>query len=210
MSLSSNNFDRVLERRIGIHNNIPRIRNVTKSIDILGYLEFKKSENIFKSLNIMEGLFSASLLPSGSIDKGDLIYDRREDRYGYIVNPQRRGVNNVPYGYLADIYMCNAVISIAHPYEASDTYNRKTVYWNRVIHHQSMKALISPINLLLEDIVGSKIDKTMSYCYLDYSATVHQGDRIYDGEKYYIVQKIADDVSYDGALKVIEIGVINV
>jgi hypothetical protein len=210
MSLASDNFDRVLERRIGIHNNVPRIRNVTKSIDILGYLEFKKSENVFKSLNIMDGLFSASLPPSGSIDKGDLIYDRRESRYGYVTNLQRRGTDNVPYGYLAEIYMCNAVITIAHPYEALDNYNRKTIYWNIVIHHQNMKALISPINLLLEDIVGSKADKTMSYCYFDYTTTVHQGDRIHDGDKYYIVQKIADDVSYDGALKVLEMGIINV
>lgn len=209
MSLASNNFDRVLERRIGIHNNLPRIRNITKSIDIFGYLEFKKSESIFKSLNIMVGLFSASLPPSGSIDSGDLIYDRREARYGYVINLQRRGTDNVPYGYLSEIYMCNTEITIAHPYEATDSYNRKTVYWNRTIHYSDMKALISPINMLLEDIIGSKIDKTMYYCYIDYASIVHQGDRIYDGEKYYIVQKI-DDISFDRNLKVLEIGVINV
>ncbi len=201
-TLLVNNLDRALQRHLGISGDLPRIHNETQDEDIYGYIQPKVSTSQFRAMSLMDGLFSSK--DSIYLVNGDLIYDRINAKYGYVTQLYEK-----EYGYEALIYVCNAQVLIAHPNETTDSYGRKTIDWTTTVHHTDIRALISQQNLELENDAGSMLDRTLYYCYLQYLATVHQGDRIFDGTKYYLVKNI-DDASFNGALKRIEMSRINV
>lgn len=202
MTIATDNYHRLLTRRLGMFGLLPRMRNITTNTNFYGYLEPKKSEKLFKSTFIMQGSFSCKDV---LVVNGDLVYDRHHEKYGYVT-----GLSEDGNGYNAIVYICNSVLTIAHPTEVSDAYHKKTTNWADVVHHTGMRALLSVLSALsLENEVGSMLDKTRFYCYLQYSAVVHQGDRIHDGSQYYMVRNI-DEISWNGALKCLELGVVNV
>lgn len=207
-TLAVDNFHRFLALRAGvITDGTARIQNVTKSVNVCGYLEPKTSENLFKSMHIMNGIFSALLPSSGSMEDGDLIYDRFHGKYGYVTE---FGADDP--SYQAMVYMCNSQITIAHPTVTQDWAKRdKATSWTTTVHHTNLRALITLENYLAieKNTPGSKADNTKFYCYVGFDTVVHQGDRVYDGTHYYLVNNI-DDVSWNGAIKCLEMGIINV
>ncbi len=204
LSLIAENFHRELSRRLGTFNGSARIRNETKSVMLFGYTEEKKAEKFFKAMNNRTGIFSSTEVQARSIENGDLIFDRHDNFYGYIT-----ALQNKDYAYTAVIYVCNAQITIAHPTPTKDDFKNSSIDWTTTVHHTDLRALISLENYLsTEDVKGSKLDRTRYYCHVPFSATVHQGDRVFDGTRYYMVQNI-DEISFNGALKVVEMAVAN-
>jgi hypothetical protein len=202
MTVATDNFHRLLTRRLGVEGTLPRMRNMTTNKNFYGYLEPKQSEKLFKSTYMMRGFFSSK---EALVANGDLVYDRHHNKYGYVTELSEDG-----NGYNSMVYICNSVLTIAHPTETEDAYHKKTVNWATVVHHTGIRALLSVLSALsIENAPGSMFDKTRFYCYLQYSAVVHQGDRIYDGAQYYTVRNI-DEISWNGALKCLELGVISV
>lgn len=209
MSLATENFHRSLTMRAGVvpGSATPRIQNVTKSVDLCGFLDPHESANKFKSMHIMDGIFSALLSQASCLENGNLIYDRFHGKYGYVTElfADEAGC------YEATVYMCNSLVTIAHPAKTLDTFKREAISWTTTVHGTNIRALISLMNYLAIEttVAGSKADSTTYYCYTGFGVVAHQGDRVYDGTKYYMVTNI-DDVSWNGGLKCLQMEIASV
>lgn len=100
----------VARHRGTIARGVPRIYNVDRNVEIVGYAEVNQlATSVMGRVKTHRGYFYCD---KGDVDDGDLILDREDERYYLVMSAKAEKFNYETVYFDSTLFLCDALVSV--------------------------------------------------------------------------------------------------